>query len=159
MVAGEQRPECGAMAKEKRILVVEDDEPIRALLLTILRRRGFRVDTASHGRDGIERLKRCNYSLVLLDLMMPVMSGYEFLAALEEQESGHRPLVIVLTAGVIPQDLNPAVVAGTIRKPFDVQLLTDTVSACLSTLGDVPQMDSCPSPESDRSRGAGGEPN
>lgn len=148
------------MAREKRILVVEDDEPIRALLFTILRRRGFRVDTASNGHDAIERLKRCNYSLVLLDLMMPVMSGHQFLEALEELQSKHRPLVLVLTAGAVPRDLNPNVVAGTIRKPFDVELLTDTVSACLSALEDTPQMDSCPSPDSDRSsRGAGGDPN
>ncbi len=149
------------MAREKRVLVVEDDEPIRALLFTILRRRGFRVDTATNGQDAIERLKRCNYALVLLDLMMPVMSGYEFLDALERYDKGRRPLVIVLTAGTLPRNLNPAVVAGTVRKPFDVAMLVDTVAACLATLDEMPQIDTCPGAESEktRPRPSGKDPN
>ena len=137
------------MEREKRVLIVEDDEPIRALLFTILRRKGLRLDTATNGREAIDNLKRCNYSLVLLDLMMPVMSGFEFLEALEQRDPQHRPLVIVLTAGALPRNLNPAVVAGTVRKPFDISMLVDTVAACLSTLGDLPQIDNCPAPESD----------
>lgn len=146
------------MAREKRVLVVEDDEPIRALLFTILRRRGFRVDTACNGKEAVERMQHCNYSLVLLDLMMPVMSGYEVLDLLEGYEPPRRPLVIVLTAGSLPRNLNPRVVAGTVRKPFDIEMLVDTAAACLSTLSDVPQIDNCPAPESER-RARREEPN
>jgi len=149
------------MAREKRILVVEDDEPIRALLFTILKRRGFRVDTAANGREGVQRLHQCNYSVVLLDLMMPVMSGYDFLRSLEERDALRRPLVIVLTAGALPRNLNPRVVAGTVRKPFDIEMLVDTVAACLTTLEDRAQLDSCPAPESEATthRPAGEDPN
>ena len=149
------------MAREKRLLVVEDDDPIRALLFTILRRRGFRVDTAANGRDAIERLDRCHYALVLLDLMMPVMSGFEFLDALEQRGPAQRPLVLVLTAGALPRTLNPAVVAGTVRKPFDLEMLIDTVAACLSTLDEIKQIDSCPAPESEAAerRRSGEDPN
>ena len=86
------------MAREKRILVVEDDEPIRALLFTVLRRRGFRVDTATNGREATERLNRCNYSLVLLDLMMPEIDGFEFLTALRHNEAWQSIPVVVLTS-------------------------------------------------------------
>ena len=75
------------MTKEKRILVVEDDDAIRALLFTVLRRRGFKVDTAPNRAHGLERFNHCGYSLVLLDLMMPVMSGYEFLERLEKMNT------------------------------------------------------------------------
>ena len=139
------------MAKEKRILVIEDDDAIRALLFTVLRRRGFKVDTANNGANALERFNHCVYSLVLLDLMMPVMNGYEFLALLESKDVSHRPLVIVLTAGGAPKNLNPDIVAGTVRKPFDIELLVDTVTACLATKGDAPQLDSCPTADSDRS--------
>src|SRR5207302_338883 len=80
--------------REKRILVVEDDDAIRALLLTILQRRGFKVDTSSNGADAIKRLSDCIYSVILLDMMMPVMSGYEFLADLEKRRTEQHPLVI-----------------------------------------------------------------
>ena len=137
------------MTKEKRILVVEDDDAIRALLFTVLRRRGFKVDTAPNGARGLDRFSHCVYSLVLLDLMMPVMSGYEFLERLERMNPSHRPLVIVLTAGAAPRNLDPKIVAGAIHKPFDIELLVETVVACLSTQGDATQSDNCPTADSD----------
>ncbi len=130
------------MAMEKRILVVEDDEPIRVLLSTILRRRGFRVDTAPHGLAALGRMKECLYALVLLDLMMPVMSGYELLDELEKFVPDERPVVLVITAGTPPADLKPGIVAGTIRKPFDLALLIDSVSACLSMVEEIEQRES-----------------
>jgi CheY-like chemotaxis protein len=142
------------MRSEKRVLIVEDDEPIRLLLLTVLGRRGQQIDTASNGAEGIARLQHCHYSLVLLDLMMPIVSGYDFLDELERRASKHRPLVIVLTAGPIVRSLNPDVVAGTIRKPFDIELLVDTVEACIAALQDLEQPESCPPAESE----AAGDP-
>jgi two-component system, OmpR family, response regulator ResD len=148
-------------SREKRILVVEDDDAIRALLFTVLRRRGFKVDTSPNGADGLQRLRSCAYSLVLLDLMMPVMTGYEFLGQLERQDPPSRPLVIVLSAGGSTRNLNPQTVAGTIRKPFDIELLVDTVSACLSAQDAIAQDDNCPAADSDgpEPSGAGKEPN
>jgi two-component system response regulator CpxR len=140
---------------EKRILIVDDDDPIRMLLLTVLRKRGYRVDTARNGEEAIERSRQCRYSVVLLDLMMPLMSGYEFLEQVEEWPDAIRPVVIVLTAGTEPRDLNPKVVAGTIRKPFDIELLVDTIGACMRTRQQYPQNENCPSPESDLDESAG----
>lgn len=135
---------------EKRILVVDDDDAIRALLFTVLRRRGFAVDTARNGVDAIDRLDHCCYSVMLLDLMMPRMSGWEVLAKLDARAAaGTAPLVIVLTAGNEPRDLNPAVVAGTVRKPFDIELLLDTVTACMSTTVSQHQISDCPPAESE----------
>jgi CheY-like chemotaxis protein len=79
--------------------------------------------------------------------MMPRMSGYEFLAEVETWPEEQRPVVIVLTAGNEPRDLNPKIVAGSIRKPFDIELLVDTVEACLRTLSDFRQRDNCPPSE------------
>jgi CheY-like chemotaxis protein len=98
----------------------------------------------------MEHLKHCVYCVILLDLMMPVMSGYDFLADLERRKDEQRPLVIVLTAGAPPRDLNPDVVAGTIRKPFDIEMLVDTVAACLSSLHETTQIESCPVADSER---------
>lgn len=136
------------MAEEKRILAVDDDESIRRLLFTILRRRGLPVDTAKDGADAINRLERCAYSLVLLDLMMPRVSGWEVLDYLERRERTKRPAVIVLTAGPEPRNFNPDLVVGSIRKPFDVELLLDTVTACVAVLQGQQQLPGCPPPES-----------
>jgi DNA-binding response OmpR family regulator len=130
--------------REKRILIVDDDAAIRTLLVTILRRRGYVVDFAPNGIEAMEHFERCIYALVLLDLMMPRMSGWELLDWLSERPRDQRPLVIVLTAGTEPRDFPADLVAGTIRKPFDVDVLVDTVMACIGTLPETQQLDSCP---------------
>jgi CheY-like chemotaxis protein len=137
---------------ERRILVVDDEEAIRALLFTVLRRRGFAVDQASNGVEAMARLERCAYSLMLLDLMMPRMSGWEVLAEIGRREPARRPLVLVLTAGSEPRDLDPNIVAGSLRKPFDVELLVDTIVAITNTVSAQRQLPGCPPADSENVR-------
>jgi len=136
---------------EKRILVVDDDEAIRTLLFTVLRRRGFAVDRARNGEEAIEMMERCRYTVALVDLMMPVKSGWDVLDWMGKLPRAERPLAIVLTAGTMSRDMSADVVAGTVRKPFDVELLLDMVQACAS-VSDVVQREGCPPPESKRVR-------
>lgn len=137
------------MPQEKRILVVDDDPAIRTLLFTLLRRRGLPVDMAKNGREALERLGRCSYALILLDLMMPVINGWEVLEKLTQMETALRPAVILMTAGSEPRDFNPDVVIGSIRKPFDVELVYDTVTGCIGALAPRQQISGCPAAESE----------
>ena len=132
------------MRLEKRILIVDDDDTIRALVVTVLRRRGYRLDTARNGAEALEKLTDCRYSLVVLDLRMPRMSGYEVLERLGAQPEGTRPLVLVRTAGLERRPFDRSFVVGTIHKPFDIELLVDTVSGCLSAAEAREQLDTCP---------------
>lgn len=115
---------------DQRILIVEDDRAIRSLLVTMMRRQGISADTAEDGAEGLACLERHHYRVVLLDAMMPRMSGYEFLEHIKDRAD--RPLIFLLTASHSPRNYDPELVAGTIRKPFDVELLTKIVSACLT---------------------------
>src|SRR5438552_420830 len=108
------------LTHEKRILIVDDDDAIRALLFTILRRRGYLIDAATNGLEAMARLRNCRYSVMLLDLMMPKKSGWEVMEELKKLPANERPVVIVLTAGSEPRDLDPALVAGAIAKPFEI---------------------------------------
>jgi len=132
------------MRLEQRILVVDDDDAIRALVVTVLRRRGYRLDAARNGVEAIDRLGTCRYSLVVLDLMMPRMSGYEVLEQLARQPEASRPVVLVLTAGLEPKPFDKSFVIGTMHKPFDVELLVDTVRGCLAAAEPIPQAEGCP---------------
>src|SRR5438105_3128734 len=60
------------------ILVVEDDPMIREVLAGLLVDEGYEVDEAAHGLEGLERLRACRPDLIVLDLMMPVMDGWNF---------------------------------------------------------------------------------
>ena len=132
------------MRVEKRILVVDDDDAIRALVITVLKRRGFHVDGARNGDEALARLELCHYALLILDLMMPLRSGYEVLDDLATRPAATRPLVLVLTAGLEPRPFDTTFVVGTMHKPFDIELLVDTAVACMAALEGQPQLDQCP---------------
>ncbi|HYC87828.1 MAG TPA: response regulator [Thermoanaerobaculia bacterium] len=127
------------MKLEKRILVVDDDDAIRALLRTVLRRRGFAVDTARNGVEALEQMGTSRYALIVLDLMMPRMSGYELLETLQEQSIMIRPRVLILTAGLESRPFDSSLVIGMMHKPFDVELLLDAVAGCLNPLEPLAQ--------------------
>lgn len=114
-----------------RILVVDDDPAIRTLLRLVASRAGFDVHVAPDGKQAIDLIASERYHVMLLDLMMPIMSGYEVLARLDGIPSA--PPVIIVSAMVEgrPSALDSARVHGILHKPFDVdrvvQLLTDVV--------------------------------
>src|SRR5688500_13421604 len=127
------------MRLEKRILVVDDDATTRTLIQTVLRKRGWPTDVARDGLEASEKLASCGDSLLLLDLMMPRMSGHELLEQLGRMSQRLRPMVVVLTAGGTPRGFDAQVVVGLVQKPFDIDLLLDTVTGCLAAIDGQPQ--------------------
>ena len=73
-------PDSGPVRTRGRILIIDDEEDIRESLETLLTIEGYSVDMAPNGTEGMARLERSFYDLVLLDLMMPDKSGMEVLA-------------------------------------------------------------------------------
>lgn len=127
------------MIREKRVLVVDDDDAIRSLVTTVLRRRSIVADTARNGVEALDLISAGRYRILLLDLMMPTMSGWEVLDFLDTLPAPQRPIVIVLTAGTEPRAFKPDIVTGLVRKPFDIDLLVDTVVGCLAALDAIEQ--------------------
>src|SRR4029453_2074939 len=83
----------------RRILVIDDDLAIRVLLQAVLKRMKFDVELAEDGAAGLEKLQSDPvYDLVLLDLMMPRLNGYEFIEQIGQRHPDHRPHIIVFTA-------------------------------------------------------------
>lgn len=118
----------------RRILVIDDDLAIRVLLQAVLKRMKFEVELAEDGAVGLEKLKSGgSYDLILLDLMMPRVNGYEFIEQIGREYPEERPHIIVFTAagkrGVekIPADA----VCNTILKPFDLEKFIDMIGDCL----------------------------
>ena len=82
----------------RRVLVVEDDESARALIRRALEAEGWEVDEAENGRVALERLDASRHALVLLDLMMPEMDGFEFLETVRGGEDPSAVPIVVITA-------------------------------------------------------------
>ena len=91
-------PEAGC-----RVLLVEDDAPTREMMHTLLTREGWKVDEAANGQVALDRLHGPCPDLILLDLMMPEMDGFEFARRLRERSEWRDIPVVVLTA----KDLTP----------------------------------------------------
>ena len=108
-----------------RILIAEDDSAIRQLLRAILHRHGFEIETAADGAETLRRIADAPFDLLLLDLMMPIVSGWKVLSELEHAQHALARKVVILTAAA-DSDLE-TIPAGIplLRKPFDLsELLT-----------------------------------
>jgi CheY-like chemotaxis protein len=110
------------------VLVIEDDSSIRDVLDMALTMQGHDVATAANGREGLAVLSRWRPDLIVLDLMMPVMDGWQF--SLEQRLAGYGDVpVLVLTASRNPADSKQALQAAErLQKPFELRHLLDTVN-------------------------------
>ena len=117
------------------ILVVDDEPTIRALVAKIVERSGFEADVARDGAEAISKLQTNRYSVVLVDLMMPVVDGYGVVDWIK-QNLDPRPAIIVVSAGdsAALRRFDGAVVHSIIRKPFDVDVLGDLIAAAAKTI-------------------------
>jgi DNA-binding response OmpR family regulator len=121
---------------QPRILVADDDRSIRQLVASILRREGLSVDTAADGAQAIECLRNNDYSIVLLDLMMPRLDGFGVIDYLKENSSRPKPVVLIMTAYADQKfkKVDPQLVAGVLRKPFDIAELGNLIRLCVEGL-------------------------
>ena len=107
-----------------RVLVVDDDEEIRSALTELLVDEGYETLGAANGQQALALLHETAVDVVLLDLMMPVMNGWQLLASLRADARLSRVPVIVMTAGSRGEQVEAQ---GFLRKPLDVSALFSTV--------------------------------
>jgi DNA-binding response OmpR family regulator len=122
--------------KTKRILCIEDEQEMIDLIRLILSRRGFEVDGANGGKKGLELIRKNIPDLILLDLMMPDMDGWEVYQQIKADEVLRNIPVIVVTAKAQSIDkvlgLHIAKVDDYIAKPFSPQELLASVETVFS---------------------------
>lgn len=118
----------------QRVLVVDDEPDIVALIVYHLAKAGYRVSTAATGPDGLEAARRERPALVILDLMLPGLSGYDVLEQLRAAEATKGVGVLMLTARVEEPDRVRGLALGAddyLTKPFSPQELVLRVGAIL----------------------------
>jgi len=119
----------------QRLLVAEDDPDIRDLVLFKLEAAGFDVTTVVDGREALARALQEPPDLVVLDVMMPGLSGLEVCAALREDEGTSEVPIILLTAKAQEADVTSGLSAGAddyVVKPFSPRELLTRVQAVLA---------------------------
>ena len=116
------------------VLVVDDDTDLRQLTATVLACNGYGVIEARHGREGMARLRQDTPDLVVLDLNMPVMDGWEFCAEqqrLAEERLASVPVLLVTGADDATAHAATLKAVGLVRKPFDPEHLVTAIKTAL----------------------------
>jgi two-component system response regulator PilR (NtrC family) len=125
--------------KEMRVLVADDDQAIRQLVCTIVKREGLEVDCAADGAEAIEMLREHRYAVLLIDLMMPRVDGFGVIEYVKNHPAPQKPVILVITAYADQKfkEVDPNIVTGIVRKPFEVADLGNVVRLCVEGYEDA----------------------
>jgi CheY-like chemotaxis protein len=118
----------------KRILVVDDDEMVLMALDELLKPEGYEVQTVSSGTEALQKLDQNGYDLLMLDVIMPEMDGYELCKRIREKEKYKETPVVFLTAKSRDEDRARGLEAGAnlyLSKPISPDKLLGIVSDAL----------------------------
>jgi two-component system sensor histidine kinase EvgS len=124
-VVGEQLESSEASARRSRILIVEDHAPTRMAMSRLVRQAGADVVTARDGEEGLGYLLTQRFDILLTDLQMPVMDGFELLHKCEQLPDGHRPSRIIAISGEYEAGALRGQPVQFLPKPFNLTTLLD----------------------------------
>lgn len=119
---------------KKRILIVDDEDDILNLVCLILEDAGFECESARNGKDALNKIQQQNFDLVLLDIMMPVLTGWEVLHILRDNEYTRSLPVAMLTARAFSSEtpgIEITAYSDYIMKPFEPDDLVERVRKIL----------------------------
>lgn len=109
------------------VLVVEDDYGIREALQWALEDEGYTVVTAPHGAAALEMIPSVQPRVILVDLRMPIMDGYQFVAAYRNWPGQHVPVIVLSATNDLP-DVGSLAADAFIEKPFEIDHVLSTVA-------------------------------
>ncbi|MBW3670117.1 MAG: response regulator [Acidobacteria bacterium] len=113
-----------------QILVIDDDPVIRRLIVTVAREAGYPTSEVSDGAEALEMIEAGDFKLLILDLMLPGLSGYD---VLDRLEPGFGCSVIIVTAGDDHDldEIDSRLVCDNVRKPVDIHDLREAITRAL----------------------------
>jgi len=119
------------MARKQTILVVEDDEDLRRLFRTALTLSGYEVEEAGDGLEALQKIDQAPPDLVVLDVMLPQMSGLVVQQEIAAHVLTRQIPVVIITGSAI--DLGETGATCLLRKPISPDKLVSTVRSCLAS--------------------------
>ncbi len=122
------------LKKDYNILVVDDSTTNVVLLEAVFYDRGYKIDTALNAKEAFSIIEKKLPDLILLDLLMPRVSGFDFLKQLRENKKTKDTQVIVVTASTDEENFDKIMKLGAvdyIKKPIDLKYIVDKVESVL----------------------------
>ena len=121
------------MEPRLNVLVVDDDDVVREMIATILRRNGMNPDCVADGDSAFRQLRSRSFDAVIVDLLLPRINGFEILREIKNSFPELLPRVVVVTAASerTLRDFDSTGVRKLLRKPFDIDELVSEVVDCV----------------------------
>jgi DNA-binding response OmpR family regulator len=134
---------------EPRVLIIESNDALRVMLFTILRHQPLGVDAAASAEEALERVSKCDYALIVLDMDLPDSEAEYFLATFRMNRPTATSFVLAVRDPKGESVVDPAHVGAVLNKPLEIDTLAEVVRECA---GVVPRPEDplpCPPAESD----------
>src|SRR5664279_2330340 len=140
-------------ATEARVLIIEDNDALRAMLFTVLRHQPLGVDTAVGAEYALEKTRLCDYALILIDMNLPDDESVSFLTRFREERPGGTSFILAVRDPNLEVAIDAALVGAIVNKPLEVDILAHAVRECALVVPPPDEPLDCPPAESDfRSR-------
>jgi len=138
------------MSDEPRVLIVENNDALRAMLFTILRHQPVGVDTAVTAENALHRTSHCDYALILVDMDMPGNAGETFIQQFNELRPEAPTFILAVRDPKNDTYLDPDLVSAVLNKPLEIDMLAELVRECAHVVPPPEEPLPCPTPaESD----------
>ena len=137
------------MTREPRVLIVESNDALRAMLFAILRHQPVAVDTAATADEALERVSTCDYSLAVVDMDMPDNSGERFVERFRAMRPEATTFVLAVRASSNESYLDPRRVSAVLNKPLEIDTLAEIVRETAHVVAPPEKPLPCPPAESD----------
>src|SRR5882757_5999814 len=127
LTSGEAKSVTPAAVKKLRILIVEDHGPTRIAMSRLIRQAGAEVTTARDGEEALSYLLTQHFDVLLTDLRMPVMDGFELLQQAQKLPASHRPARVIAISGEYEAGALHGMPVQFLAKPFNLDALLQMI--------------------------------
>lgn len=137
------------MTTEPRVLIVESNDALRAILFTVLRHQPIGVDKAVTMEEALEKVAKCDYALLVLDMDLPDNTARVFLARFREQRPEATTFILAVRNPDNEEYLDPSIVSAVLNKPLEIDTLAEVVREASFVVPPPQDPLPCPPAESD----------
>jgi DNA-binding NtrC family response regulator len=137
------------MATETRVLIIEDNDALRVVLFTVLRHQPLAVDTAATVRDALEKVRSCDYALILIDMDLAGGGAGDFLDTFRDERPEAATFVIAARDPRKDTFIDPEIVSAILNKPLEIDTLAEVVRECALVVPPPADPLECPPAESE----------
>ena len=136
-------------SNETRVLVIEDNDALRAMLFTILRHQPLGVDTAQTAEEAMEKVRTCDYALIMIDMDLAAGGSHTFLETFRRERPDATTFLLAVRDPARELTIEPDAVGAIMNKPIEIDTLADVVRECAFAVPPPPDPLPCPQAESE----------